>query len=98
MKQMSSSTRSWLTDKSFVDRLSRPALKVRAHSGKFSQEDCKRLVTRFNGFHTISPAFNHGRVSNEVISLSGLLSVNQLPQTTNLLHQLLKPLLTGLDF
>jgi len=67
----------WLTDKSFCDRLPRPALKVRANSSKSSQEDCKGLSTRFNGFETVSPAFNHGRVSNGAISLSGLLSVNR---------------------
>ena len=43
----------WLTDKSFNNHLPRPALEVRANSGKFSKEDCKRLETRFNGLHTI---------------------------------------------
>ena len=71
----------WLTDKSFCDRLTRPALKVRANSSKSSKEDCEGLATRFNGFHSISPDFNHGRVSNAAISLSRLLSVNQ-PHTS----------------
>lgn len=77
MREYTPDVRSRLTDKSFSNRLTRPALKVRANGTKSSQEDCNSLLTRFNGFPTVSPDFNHGRVSNGAISLSGLLSVNQ---------------------
>ncbi|MBW4578082.1 MAG: hypothetical protein KME42_00725 [Tildeniella nuda ZEHNDER 1965/U140] len=70
-----------MTDKSFSDRPPRPALEVRANSSKSSKGGLQGAATRFNGFSTISPDFNHGRVSNEAISLAGLLSVNQVLMT-----------------